>query len=120
MGPLPTNEKEFFKSEENDEGYTIQVLKMPMKKVPDLKNFPKVNGRMVISSSFDGPTKEVPTNLNVLQSKTKNQSIVQLNTEQIQIDKNGNLLYPSQVFFGGYFGDLKLGDMLPVDYEYIK
>lgn len=120
LGPLPTDEKEFFKSEENDEGYTIQVLKMPMKKVPDASKLPKKDGRFVIVAGQEGPTKEVPTNLNVLQSKTKNQSIVQLNSEQIQIDKNGNLLYPSQVFFGGFFGDLKLGDMLPVDYEYIK
>jgi len=120
LGGFPTDEKEFFKSETTDEGYTIQVLKMPMKKVPDLKKFPKINGRMVISTSFDGPTKDEPTNLNVLQSKTKNQSIVQLNSEQIQIDKNGNLRYPSQVFFGGYFGNLKLGDMLPVDYDYQK
>lgn len=120
LGGFPTDEKELFKSEANENGYTIQVLKMPTKKVPDIKKLPQVNGKFVIDASIEGPTKEVSTNLNVLQLKTKNQSIVQLNSEQIQIDKSGNLLYPSQVFFGGYFGDLKLGDMLPVDYDYQK
>jgi len=114
VNKFPINEKEYFKTEKKSDGYTLHIIKSPTKKVPKL---PKKGEKLIIGLSEPKETEEVVTDFNIFNSSNKNQSIMQLNADRIDIDKNGNLLNPNQVFFGGYYGNLKFGDMLPTDYK---
>lgn len=97
------NPSDYFDIQESANGYSICLTKKPMKEIPDYsKN----------SQAF----KKVPTNFDALHLTTKKQSIFQFNVGCLLVDFYGNIINPEQISFGGYFGDLKIADMLPLDY----
>lgn len=44
-------------------------------------------------------------------------SVIYLQTDEVLLEPNGNIVEPLHVFFEGYWGWEKLGDMLPLDYQ---
>ncbi|GAB3530987.1 carboxypeptidase-like regulatory domain-containing protein [Pontibacter brevis] len=44
-------------------------------------------------------------------------SVLYLQSDEVFLEPNGNIVEPLNVFFEGYWGWEKLGDMLPLDYE---
>ena len=44
-------------------------------------------------------------------------SVIYLQSDEVLLEKNGNIVEPLNVFFEGYWGWEKLGDMLPLDYQ---
>lgn len=117
VNKFPVVEKDYFTVTELDNGYIIRLLKRPTikrKKIKSLSSF----GRVMTDDDFE--MVEEFTNLILLNKNNNNQTIFVFVDEAIAIDLNGNLLNTNGLYFGGYHGSLKLGDMLPVDYEYEK
>lgn len=97
------NPSEYFDVQENANGFSVCLIKKPMKEILDYsKN----------KQSF----KKIPTNFNVLHLASKKQSIFQFNTNCLLVDFFGNIVSPEQISFGSYFGDLRIADMLPLDF----
>ncbi|MFD3001405.1 carboxypeptidase-like regulatory domain-containing protein [Pontibacter toksunensis] len=44
-------------------------------------------------------------------------SVIYLESDEVHLESNGNIIEPLNVFFEGYWGWEKLGDMLPLDYK---
>jgi hypothetical protein len=50
--------------------------------------------------------------------RTKHQSFVTFDKGVLYIDENGLFAPIDEIYFGGYMGVIKAGDMLPADYKY--
>lgn len=111
---LPVLEEDYFDIEKKSNSFSIHLIKVPEKEIKKLKTKSKFKK---IVSHEDFEYVKAPTNFNVLNLMNKNQSIIEFTSNKIDMDKYGNLLKPDQVLFGGYFGSLKVGDMLPIDFE---
>lgn len=107
---LPIEETQYFSIHTTPAGYSINVLKRPVKQLPAIVM--KVDNKDV---TVAGKSEEQP--FHVMNTKTNATSVLYIGADAISIDKKGNLLKANQVFFGGFFGDLKVADMLPVDYS---
>ncbi|WP_158612049.1 hypothetical protein, partial [Paenimyroides tangerinum] len=115
VNKFPVDEKSYFAVTELDNGYIINLLKRPTikrKKVKSLSSF----GREMTDDDFE--MVDEFTDLILLNKNNNNQTIFVFVDDEITIDLNGNLLNTNGLYFGGHHGNLKLGDMLPVDYQY--
>lgn len=110
VNSLPINETEYFRTNTILNGYNIHVIQKPVIQLPDIVM--KIDNKDVIVA---GKSEEQP--FHVMNTKTNATSVLYIGTDTISIDKKGNLLKANQVFFGGFFGELKVADMLPVDYR---
>lgn len=109
--------EDYFKIEEKKKGiYTLCVLKKARSRKPVIspKNF--INGTFDPSSVKEYTMEEVP--FVVMNKKTEKQSVLYFTDECLQINAFGILEKPDALYFGGYFSDMKIADMLPEEYEY--
>ena len=91
----------------------VTLVKEPQKSVVKRKKEINASGQTIISETNEFEMK--PTNFNILYKKDK-QSIVEFTDKIIFVDQNGNYNPIYSILYGGYIGDLKAGDMLPIDY----
>jgi hypothetical protein len=88
---------------------------MEVRKVKTEKN---AKGQVTVIETDEYEMK--PTNFNILYQKDK-QSFIEFREKVIFVDKNGNYNPIFAIGYGGYIGNLKAGDMLPINYyETIK
>lgn len=89
---------EYFKITEEGMDYKVELIKNP------------------VTSDLRG--NEVPAAFNVTHIDRKEQkSLFYVLAAEFRINRNGFLMNPQNILYGGYFADLKMADMLPVDYQ---
>ncbi len=110
--------REYLKIEPENDGYKLCIIKMPTRKRPDLSGLIMKHGKLKASSSKDTTEIEVP--FIVFNKEIKEQSQLYFQKECILIQKNGHLVNPNDMYFSGFFADLKVADMLPFDYTATK
>ncbi len=108
------NPSEYFKIHQDDNDYVVCLLKKPTRKIPIIDKSSIVNG--VLNTNSIKEYKEEEVFFNVLNLKTNEKSLFEFNTKCVNFDAYGQQIKPEAINFGGYFGNLKLGDMLPLDY----
>lgn len=114
---MPVNPADYFKVTDTLDYKKVTCLKTTVKVIER-----HVGVRMTGMSSSEAEKalqapKERKIRFAVLQDQV-NQSFFELNADHFYIGENG-LFWPiSSIIFGGYFGELKVGDMLPADYTY--
>lgn len=113
---FPITVSDYFQSSEYERGYRITILKKPTRKRPKV-TLTAISGGSNLNLNSNSEYEEIEIPFNVMSHKTRNASTLYIKSATIDIDKNGNLHNPESVFFSGYFGDLKVADMLPVDYQ---
>lgn len=72
-----------------------------------------------VMAEYEKYHKRIPFKLYVIDSK-KQSSVVLFSKEEFMLDKNGFISPLDALVFGGYIGNLKIGDLLPADYVYIE
>lgn len=92
------NRDEYFKVIEEGENFKIELIKTPIVEKP-------VKGREL-----------APFNVTRIDRKEERSLFYVVDTV-FNINKNGFLLNPQSIIYGGYFADLKVADMLPIDYQ---
>ncbi|WLD23519.1 carboxypeptidase-like regulatory domain-containing protein [Flavobacterium dauae] len=111
---LKVDPLEYFKIDKALDFSTICVIQKPVRKTPVVDKKAFVNG--VIDPNKITKYKETQVPFTILNMKTKEQSIMYFQQECTQVSTSGQLLKPTDVLFGGFFGDLKTADMLPFDF----
>ncbi|SEH61209.1 CarboxypepD_reg-like domain-containing protein [Paenimyroides aquimaris] len=104
----------YFKISNQGTTATLCVIQKPVRKTPVIDKNVFVNG--VIDANKITGYKETEVPFTILNMKTKEQSIMYFQQECTQVSTSGQLLKPTDVLFGGFFGDLKTADMLPFDF----
>jgi hypothetical protein len=113
---FPVSPKEYFKVTD-----TLNIKKVKV-------TFPAVKPNPGIGFTSSG---NAPSELKALQKpktlrhkkltvlhRTKHQSFVTFDKGVLYIDENGLFAPIDEIYFGGYMGVIKAGDMLPADYKY--
>ena len=108
------DQNEFFDIKETEDGYNLKLLKRSTRKKPIISKKAIINGVFNLNDQTEYTEEEVP--FVVLNTKTKQQSQLYFQKQDVDIDIKGNLKNPVDVLFSGYFGDLKVADMLPLDF----
>lgn len=111
---LGVNPNEYFDIKKED-NYQLTLKKIPTRKNPIYTEKAVVNG--VFNPNLVTEYEEVEVPFVVYNKEIEEQSQLYFQQQTINIDANGNLQNPQAVFFSGYFGDLKVADMLPLDYQ---
>ena len=112
---LGVNVEEYLKVESENDGYKLCVIKMPTRKKVDLSGL-VLKGSITLKSNLKKDIDEAKVPFVVFNRETKEQSQLYFQQECVLIQKGGYLVNPNDVFFSGYFADLKTADMLPIDY----
>jgi len=89
---------EYFKITEEASDYKIQLIKRP------------------VLEDFGGKEVQAPFNVAHIDKKEE-RSLFYVMASEFKINRNGFLLNSQSILYGGYFAGLKIGDMLPVDYQ---
>ena len=110
--------EEYFKVEPENDGYKLCIIKKPTRKRPDLSGVVIKGGNLNSKLQKDNAEIEVP--FVVFNKETKEQSQLYFQQKCVLIQKGGHLVNPNDVYFSGFFADLKTADMLPVDFIAIK
>lgn len=109
---------EYFKIDQHSVGYQITLKKKPVRKKPVItkKNLTSIlnSGALNPDSITEYTEEEVP--FTVFNTETKQQSSLYFQKPSVLFDSKGNMQNTHDVFFGGYFGELKTADMLPLDF----
>lgn len=111
---LGINVEEYLKIETESDGYKLCIIKMPIRKKADLSGLIMKNGKEKAGLSKDAAEVEVP--FVVFNRETKEQSQLYFQQKCVLIQKGGHLVNPNDIYFSGFFADLKTADMLPIDY----
>ena len=106
--------EEYFKVEPENDGYKLCIIKKPTRKRPDLSGVVIKGGNL--NSKLQKDTVEIEVPFVVFNKETKEQSQLYFQQKCVLIQKGGHLVNPNDVFFSGFFADLKTADMLPVDF----
>lgn len=114
---LAVDSDEYFDVKKGED-YLLNLKKIPTRKKPVYTEKAVVNG--VFNPNLVTEYEEIEVPFVVLNKDTQEQSQLYFQQQKINIDAKGNLQNPKAVFFSGYFGELKVADMLPLDYEPIK
>lgn len=89
---------EYFRITQEAEDYKVELIKKP------------------VAANFKG--NDVPAFFNVTHvDKKEERSLFYVMIPEFKINRNGFLLNSQSILYGGYYADLKVGDMLPVDYQ---
>lgn len=89
---------EYFRITQESDDYMVELIKKP------------------VVADFRG--NDVPAFFNVTHvDKKEERSLFYVMAPEFKINRNGFLLNSQSILYGGYFADLKVGDMLPVDYQ---
>lgn len=89
---------EYFRITQETEDYKVELIKKP------------------VVANFKG--NDVPAFFNVTHvDKKEERSLFYVMAPEFKINRNGFLLNSQSILYGGYYADLKVGDMLPVDYQ---
>ena len=112
---LGVNTEEYFKVEPENDGYKLCIIKMPTQKKVDLSGL-VLKGSITLKSKLEKNIAEAKVPFVVFNKETKAQSQLYFQQECVLIQKGGHLVNPNDVFFSGFFADLKTADMLPIDY----
>lgn len=105
---------EYFDIQKEGNEYMVCLLKTPSVKKPVLK---KVSSSKDITLSMNSREyREEEVFMNTFNMKTKEQSLFHFNSKCVRFDLFGNLINAEQINFGGYYGNLRIADMLPLDY----
>lgn len=112
---LGVNVEEYFKVEPKNDGYKLCIIKMPTQKKVDLSGL-VLKGSTTLKSKLEKNIAEAKVPFVVFNKETKAQSQLYFQQECVLIQKGGHLVNPNDVFFSGFFADLKTADMLPIDY----
>src|SRR5690606_18403960 len=115
---LAIDSDEYFDVKKGETGYQLILKRKPVRKKPVYSEKSVVNG--VFDPNLVTDYEEIEVPFVVLNKDTQEQSQLYFQQQKINIDAKGNLQDPKAVFFSGYFGELKVADMLPLDYEPIK
>ncbi|KAA5538071.1 carboxypeptidase-like regulatory domain-containing protein [Paenimyroides baculatum] len=111
---LGVNVEEYFKVEPESDGYKLCIIKMPTRKRPDSSGVVIKGGNL--NSKLKKDTTEIEVPFVVFNRETKEQSQLYFQQKCVLVQKGGHLLNPNDVYFSGFFADLKTADMLPVDF----
>lgn len=115
---LGVNVEEYFKVESENDGYKLCIIKMPTRKIADLSGVVIKGGNL--NSKLKKDTAEIEVPFVVFNRETKEQSQLYFQQKCVLIQKGGHLVNPNDVYFSGFFADLKTADMLPIDYVGMK
>lgn len=105
--------EEYFKVEPESNGYKLCIIKKPTRTRPDLSGVVIKGGNL--NSKLQKDTSEIEVPFVVFNKETKEQSQLYFQQKCVLIQKGGHLVNPNDVYFSGFFADLKTADMLPVD-----
>jgi len=111
---LGINPEEYLDIKKED-NYQLTLKKIPTRKNPIYTEKAVVNG--VFNPNLVTEYEEVEVPFVVYNKETEEQSQLYFQQQTINMDAKGNLQNPQAVFFSGYFGELKVADMLPLDYQ---
>jgi len=111
---LGVNVEEYLKVESKSDGYKLCIIKIPTRKRADLSGVVLKGGNLNSKLKKDTTEMEVP--FVVFNRETKEQSQLYFQQKCVLIQKGGHLVNPNDVYFSGFFSDLKTADMLPIDY----
>ncbi|WP_396178697.1 carboxypeptidase-like regulatory domain-containing protein [Flavobacterium sp.] len=115
---LQTNPLGYFQVSDSLQWKKVRLIKEPQMEVRKVKTEKNAKGQIIIVETDEYEMK--PTNFNILYQKDK-QSFIEFREKVIFVDKNGNYNPIFAIGYGGYIGNLKAGDMLPINYfETIK
>ena len=115
---LKVNPTDYFQVKDSLDWKKVTRIKEPQKSVKKFSTKKNATGQIVVSENDEYEMK--PTNFNILYQKDK-QSIIEFREKVLYVDKNGNYSPIYGIVYGGYIGNLKAGDMLPINYyETIK
>ncbi|SFN14657.1 CarboxypepD_reg-like domain-containing protein [Paenimyroides ummariense] len=106
--------EEYFKVEPENDGYKLCIIKKPTRKRPDLSGVVIKGGNL--NSKLQKDTAEIEVPFVVFNKETKEQSQLYFQQNCVLIQKGGHLVNPNDVYFSGFFADLKTADMLPIDF----
>lgn len=106
--------EEYFKVEPENDGYKLCIIKKPTRKRPDLSGVVIKGGNL--NSKLQKYTAEIEVPFVVFNKETKEQSQLYFQQNCVLIQKGGHLVNPNDVYFSGFFADLKTADMLPIDF----
>lgn len=115
---LQVEVEEYLKIESESDGYKLCIIKMPTRKRADLSGVVIKGGNL--NSKLKKDTDEIEVPFVVFNKETKEQSQLYFQQKCVLIQKDGHLVNPNDVYFSGFFADLKTADMLPVDYVVMK
>jgi len=111
---LPTNPKDFFKVTDSLDYKKVALIDIPQ----------SVKSRRVGAAAIGQQTKKIKNkgkfsdvNLVVIY-RNELQTQLNFNNGFLYVDKNGLFFPLNEITFGGYMGNLKVGELLPVDYIY--
>lgn len=105
---------EYFDIHKEGNEYLVCLLKTPSVKKPILKKT-SLSKNIVLSMNSQ-EYREEKVFMNTFNIKTKEQSLFYFNSKCVRFDIYGNLINAEQINFGGYYGNLRIADMLPLDY----
>lgn len=114
VGGMTVNPDEYFTIESNENGAILFLKQKPTKKKPVISDDAFSKGIFNPNAIKEYTTEEIP--FGIINMKTEEQSIIVFRKRYVRLDAQGNLEEPDAIYFGGYFGDLKMADMLPVDF----
>jgi len=115
---LGVDVEEYFKIDPENDGCKLCIIKMPTRKRPDLSGVVIKGGNL--NSKLKKDTTEIEVPFVVFNRETKEQSQLYFQQKCVFIQKGGHLVNPNDVYFSGFFADLKTADMLPIDYVVMK
>ncbi|RYJ45572.1 carboxypeptidase-like regulatory domain-containing protein [Flavobacterium beibuense] len=112
---FPANPNDYFKVSDTLDYKKVTCLKTKV-------SIPETNVKIQMNKELSERTLEAPKERNIrfaVLHDGEQQSFFEMNADHFYIGSNG-LFWPiTSMVFGGYFGELKVGDMLPADYTYI-
>lgn len=89
---------EYFKIVDEGADYKVTLTKLP------------------VTENLKGDQTAAPFNITRI-GKKEERSLMYITDTVFRINKSGFLLNPQSIVYGGYFANLKIADMLPVDYQ---
>ncbi|HUH25419.1 MAG TPA: carboxypeptidase-like regulatory domain-containing protein [Flavobacterium sp.] len=95
------NLEEYFSTEPDGEDFKVTLIQEP---------------KLKLFRSFE----PLPFNVNKIVNRKEQKSFFHVVQKEIYINKNGFVLNPQAIVYGGYFGNLKIADMLPTNYQLQK
>ncbi|HLW42316.1 MAG TPA: carboxypeptidase-like regulatory domain-containing protein [Flavobacterium sp.] len=109
---------EYFEVNKISDGYQLTLKKKPVRKKPVInkKTLSTILNDKVLNPDLITEYTEEEVPFTVFNTETEQQSSLYFQKQRVLLDNKGNMQSTHDVFFGGYFGELKTADMLPLDY----
>jgi hypothetical protein len=114
---VPVNNNEFFKVSDSANYKKVEIIDIPQSVKNTRAEIAKMKLTFLKEKKGQAPAKFA--DVKFLVTHGKEQTMLSFNNGYFYIDQNGLFFPLFEVIFGGYMGELKAGDLLPVDYKYV-